>query len=139
MREGNKLVAAEPTSLEAIQGLKVGETLTATIRRPRNGSHHRKLFALLSVVMEAQTTFATTQELLNALKMATGLFEIGRTVDGIPFAQAQSISFVSMAQDRFEQFYDKAVDVILTKILPGVGRTDLEQRVNDILLGRGAP
>ena len=138
MREGNHLVAAEPMSLETIQSLRHGEAMTAILRRNRNPYHHRKLFALLGAVMEANNTFATTQELLGAIKLATGLFEIGKTVDGIPYAQAQSIAFVSMDQARFEQWYDKAVDVILTKILPAMDRKDLEQRVHDILDGRNA-
>jgi hypothetical protein len=40
-----------------------------------------------------------------------------------------------MSQDRFEQWYDRALDVILTKILPGVDRQDLTDQVNQILAG----
>lgn len=135
LREGNHLVAAETMSLEAIQTIKKGETVTAVIRRNRNPKHHKKLFALLKIVFEAQNIFATTHELLTAIKMATGLFEIGKTVDGIPFAVPQSINFASMDQNRFEEWYNKAVDVIITKIVPGINRCDLEDSVMEILNG----
>ena len=135
VREGSKLAAADPISAEIIANIKLRETVTASIRRPRNPKHHRKLWALLSVVFENQTAFATIEDLLGAIKLATGLFDNGKTVDGIPYVVPQSISFAAMDQNRFEQWYDKALDVILTKIVPGIAKSDLEARINDILNG----
>jgi hypothetical protein len=135
IREGSKLAAADPISAEIIANIKLRETVTASIRRPRNPKHHRKLWALLSVVFENQTAFATIEDLLGAIKLATGLFDTGKTVDGIPYVVPQSISFAAMDQNRFEQWYDKALDVILTKIVPGIAKSDLEARINDILNG----
>ena len=122
-------------SAESIDNIKEGETVTCSIRRSRNPAHHRKLFALLNVVFQNQRVYATVQDLLAALKIATGLFETGLTVDRIPYVQPKSISFASMCQSEFEQTYDKMVDVILTKILPSVKRADLERQVLEILAG----
>ncbi len=85
-----------------------------------------------------QDQFATTQDLLNALKIATGLFETGVTIDRIPYMVPKSISFASMTQSRFEEFYDRCVDIILTRFLPSVNKDELNDRVNDILEGRNA-
>lgn len=133
IREGYKLGAADPISAEAIAGIKAHETVTASIRRPRNGKHHRKLFALLKVVFDNQSTFATTEQLLDALKMATGYFDICKTVDGMPYARTKSISFASMCQSEFEEFYNKVVDVIVTKVLPNTDKDDLEAQVMEII------
>jgi hypothetical protein len=76
--------------------------------------------------------------LLGAIKLATGLFDIGKTVDGVPYVVPQSISFASMDQNRFEQWYEKALDVIMTKIVPGIAKSDLEARINDMLSGYSA-
>jgi len=133
VREGNRLAAADPISAEAIANIKSKETVTASIRRPRNPKHHRKLWALLQVVFESQKTFPTTEELLNALKVATGLFDTGLTIEGMPYARPKSISFAAMDQASFEQWYDRAVEVILTKILPNTAQADLEARVHEIL------
>ena len=135
VREKSKLAAADPISAEIIANIKLRETVTASIRRPRNPKHHRKLWALLSVVFENQTAFATVEDLLNAIKLATGLFDTGKTVDGVPYVVPQSISFASMDQNRFEQWYEKALDVIMTKIVPLIDRRDLESRINEILDG----
>jgi hypothetical protein len=91
------------------------------------------LFALLKVVFDAQSTFATIEQLLEALKLATGLFETGKTIDGLPYARPTSISFASMDQNSFSAWYEKAIDVILTKVLPNTNRKDLETQVLEIL------
>ena len=135
VKEKGRLVAADPISADAIASIPDRERVTATIRRPRNPAHHRKLWALLTVVFDAQTTFATTSDLLSAIKIATGLFDTGKTVDGMPWVQPGSIAFASMDQKSFEQWYDKAIEVVLTKILPSVDREDLTARVNEILTG----
>lgn len=134
VREGLHLSAADPISLETLQGIGQHETVVATIRRARNIRHHRKLFALLQAIYPHQTQFATIEDLLNTLKVATGLFDTGKTIDGIPFMMPRSISFASMTQASFEQFYERVVDIITTKIVPGIGRDDLAREV-DIILG----
>lgn len=134
VREGNHLRAADPLSLDVLQGIGQHETVVATIRRARNPRHHKKLFALLQAIYPHQTQFATIEDLLNTLKVATGLFDTGKTIDGIPFMMPRSISFASMTQASFEQFYERVVDIITTKIVPGIGRDDLAREV-DIILG----
>jgi Protein of unknown function (DUF1367) len=135
VKEKGRLVPADSLSADAIATIREKEYVTAVIRRPRNPGHHRKLWALLTVVFEAQSAFATTYDLLNAIKIATGLFDTGKTVDGIPWVSPGSIAFASMDQTRFEEWYRKAVDVILTKIIPNTQKADLEQQVHAILAG----
>ena len=125
-----------PGSWDALQAIRPNEVLTASLRRARHPGHHRKLFALLNLVFENQDKFTNIQELLNAIKLATGYFELGKTIDGIPFCIPKSIAFASMCEAEFTTFFDKAVDVILTKILPGVNRDELNDQVQDILNGR---
>lgn len=133
IRDGNRLAPADPISEESIRQLKNGETVTANLRRPRNPRHHKLLFALLKIVYENQEAYPTTQELLSAIKMATGLFDTGKTVDGIPYAIPKSISFASMDQTSFAEWYDKALDVIITKIIPGLDKEGLREEVLSII------
>jgi hypothetical protein len=135
VREGTKLAAADPISAEAIAGIKLRETVTASIRRSRNPKRHRKLWALLTVVYDSQSVFATKEDLLNAIKLATGLFETGLTVDRVPYVVPQSISFAAMDQNRFEQRYEKVLEVILTKIVPNASAEGLSNRVQEIIDG----
>lgn len=136
VREGNKLGAAEPWGAEAIEAMHHGEMVTATLRRTRNPGHHRKFFALLNVVYKAQTRYATLEHLLNAVKIATGHYDVcSIEMRGFPVQVCipKSISFAKMGQTAFEQFYNKAVDFILTEVIPGLDRDDLERQVLEIL------
>jgi hypothetical protein len=135
VKRKGRLLPAEPMSAETIDHMKEGEIVTCTMRRNRNPKHNAKFFALLKVVFEAQSVYPTMKRLRTALKMAIGLFETGTTIDGLPYVEPLSMNFGSMCQAEFEQIYDRMVDVILTKILPGVNRPDIDRQVNDILTG----
>lgn len=135
VRQGQRLAAADPISLEALESIRENETVTAAIRRNRNPGHHRKLWALIGAVFPHQDQYATQHDLLNALKIATGYFETGKTIEGIPFMVPKSISFASMSQTPFEQWYERVVDVILTRILPNVNRDELTDLIDDIING----
>jgi hypothetical protein len=132
-RDGNRLVAADPYSLDALQGLPKGQTLNVTIKRPRNVKHHRKFFALLGIVYDAQSRYPTTDHLLNAIKIAIGHYDLVPLTKKHTVIQTRSISFASMDQAAFEQFYDRVILVIVKDILPGVQAKELEAQVLDII------
>ena len=135
VREGNRLAPADSLSADTMLDIANGEYVTAVIRRPRNLKHLRKFWALINVVFKAQSYFATKKAFVNEIKMATGHFESGVTRDGIPYVEIASISFAALDQKSFTEFYDKAVEVILTRILPNVNRFDLEAQVMEIIEG----
>jgi hypothetical protein len=135
VREGQKLGAADPLSLEGIESLRLKETVTATLRRARNPRHHAKLFALLNVVHPHQKGYSTIGDLLVALKVSTGLFNTVQSVDRIPIIIPKSISFASMSQSDFEQWYERTIDVITTCILPAVNKDELNDQVASIMAG----
>ena len=132
--ERGKLAPVDMTGVEALDQVPAGATLRVKWTRPRNLGHHRKFFALLDVVFEAQSRFATKDDLLDALKIALGHYTIWR-VGSREILRPKSISFAAMDQDAFEQFYDSAVALIIEKVLPGVDRADLEARVREITEG----
>jgi hypothetical protein len=134
-----KLSPVDPHSAEIWADLPRGKVLGATIRQKRNVDHHRKFFALLNVVWPHQELYSTTDQLLDGIKLATGhTRDVMHPETGERFLAPASIAFDKMDQGAFEQFYDRAVDLICRRIIPGVGRADLEREVNEILAGRSA-
>lgn len=131
--EKNKLVAADPVGFESLEAMREGEYVTAKLTRTRNPGHHRKFFALLNIVYEAQERFATMEQLLNFVKIATGHCDVMEIIKGKPIYVPRSISFAKMDQAAFEQFYNSVVKLIVTKILPGVDSDDLERQVLEII------
>lgn len=98
---------------------KLGQTVELKGRRPRNPAHHRKLFALLNILVDNTDHFANTEDALLAVKAATGL---GRwmKVEGATreLFYPDSIAFDAMPQAEFAEFYEKAVAAVIRWWLP---------------------
>jgi hypothetical protein len=94
-------------------GCKVGQTVVLKGRRPRNPQHHRKLFALLSIVADNNEQFSSADDVLLAVKAATGhgrwLKLEGATREVF---MPDSIAFDAMDQASFEAFYEAAVAAV---------------------------
>lgn len=120
-------------SAETFEGLQRGDYL-AKLSRPRNIAYHRQYFALLNELVKHQDEFANVEELRAAIAVAIGECKVievrGRTV-AIP----KSIAFSSMDQLAFKDFREKAVDFILTSILPHLDSDEVREKCFDILRG----
>jgi hypothetical protein len=138
IKKNGALVPGDGDAALAFVKMKDGKGYLINVTRPRNVLHHRKLFALLSVVQDNTDKWPTVETLLDDLKISTGLFETRvNAVTGIPYVVAKSISFASMAQDEFEEFFQRAIDIISKQVLE-MDRDDLLGAIDDILAGRRA-
>lgn len=127
------LGALRPADADAeaiLRSISMGECVEVTVKRKRNPKHHRKLMALLNIVVEnTDGRWPNIDALKEDLKMATGLFEKRVSISGKTYFIPKSISFASMDQAEFTKWYDQALDVIVTRIIPGLDRADLENEV----------
>lgn len=108
---------------------KPGQKVELKGRRPRNLGHHRKLFALLGLVVSNTELFASTDDALTGLKavMGRGRWErIKGTSKDIFYPE--SIAFDAMSQEEFEPFYVEAVAAVQRWWLP-VGDDELREAV----------
>lgn len=125
---------ADEDAESLLQSIAMGECVEVTVHRRRNPKHHRKLFALLKIVVEnTDGRWPNTDALKEDLKMATGLFEKRASISGKVYFVPKSISFASMDQAEFSRWYDQAVDVIVTRIIPGLDRDELEREVMQMI------
>lgn len=98
---------------------KLGQTVILKGRRPRNPAHHRKLFALLGLLVDNTDHFANVDDALIALKAALGhgrWVKIEGTTRELFYPD--SIAFDAMAQDEFADFYEAAVAAVRRWWLP---------------------
>jgi hypothetical protein len=137
-RRGEHLRAVDAAGADTLAKLPTDAIVRVDIRRPRNVRHHRKYWALLQAVFPHQDVYPTMDSFAAAMKAAVGLAEPIRLPDGRIVLYTGSISFASMDQATFDQFYERVVQVILTRILPGVSNAELERQVVDILQGEVA-
>lgn len=108
---------------------KLGQVVEFKARRPRNPAHHRKLFALLGIVVENTDLFANTDDALTALKAVTGLGRWER-IKGTSkdIFYPDSIAFDAMSQDEFNPFYETALAAVRRWWLP-VGDAELRAAI----------
>ena len=123
----------EPVSEAARQfhgKTKLGQTVDLRGRRPRNPGHHRKLFALLNLLVDNTEEFMSTKDALLGLKAALGHGEWRRLHKRsereifIP----NSIAYENMGQEDFQEFYDAAVAAVIRWWIP-VPANDLREAV----------
>lgn len=126
-RELFGLTATDDASEAALQSVKHGECVELKMKRPRNLQHHRKFFSMLQLIFNNQERYATLDHLLTAFKFAIKHTEIIRTKRG-DIEVPKSISFASMSQDEFNEFYQRAVDFVLAEVVP-MTVADLEREL----------
>lgn len=133
----DRLVPADRISAELLAELAADKQLKCEITQPRNLKHHNKFFALIHAVFPHQSAYLTRDDLRDELTIAAGHCHMVKDLrTGQMKAVADSIAHDKMDQTAFEPFYDACVNIILTRILPGVSKRDLEDQVMDILAGR---
>ena len=117
-----------------LESMGVGEYLRIEASKPRNGPHHRKLFALLTLVSENSETYDTTEKALVAVKLVTGYCDpFVNPLTGELGQVPQSIAYESMDQDVFDAFYNAAIDGILAHILPHLPRDKFDRLLDMII------
>ena len=111
-----------------------GEIITAEIKKTRNVKHHRKFMALCQVVAEYHTVFDNTEKSMVAIKVAAGHCNWQpNPLTGELMAVPKSISFAAMDQLAFDQFYQNAVQGVLSHILPQLDERSIEAAVNEVI------
>jgi hypothetical protein len=113
--------------------ISMGTTVELKGSRPRNLQHHKKFFKMLDIVFENQTHYKSVEELLGICKLAIGHCDVVQTPRG-PQRLPKSISFASMNQSQFEDFYDRSVQWVTTDVIAGLARKDLDAEVEQALL-----
>jgi hypothetical protein len=119
-----------------LETMKPGKWLRIEATSPRNGAHHRKMFALLQLVAENSETYNTVEKALVAVKLVVGHFEPAvHPQTGELIQVPKSISYESMDQDAFEAFYSAALDGVLQHILPTMDRETADHLMEVICEG----
>lgn len=117
LRRGNTLVPADLAAEEFLSEIADGREVMVTVRKARSPQHHRWFFALLRKAAENSDDFGSEDELLDALKLATGHCERRMKLDGSMYLAPKSINFASMDQTAFKRFYNRCAFLLATKIL----------------------
>lgn len=108
--------------------LKVGDVVNLEIRRPRNPLQHRLYWQLCRTVAMNHSTLTNEDMVHQAIKILTGHVDIVRIGDDL-VQIPRSIAFDKMDQVEFDEFFERAKNVVAEQILPGVGLRELQDEI----------
>lgn len=126
---GNRLEPVDDAGKDVLAKVKLGSVVMVEYKRPRNVAHHRKFWALISLIYQNQTRYKSPEDLCDAIKVYVGHSKVLRMTDGREVHTPLSIAFHAMDQASFDGFYDKVVDVVCAEIIPGLDREDLRREL----------
>lgn len=118
-RKGNALIPSDIHAADFLEGIKDGKEVLVSIKKPRSVKHHRRVFALLQLVLDNTEQWQGDKDaLLSDLKMATRLVDVRvDLITGREYIVPRSISFASLDQISFDRWWRRAVHVIATQVL----------------------
>ena len=122
------LKPADDEATEALKKIKLDTVVSCEVKRQRNYQHHKLYFALLKLVIDNNSKYNNTDDLLFEIKLRMGYCN-RIIIDGTVCYKPKSISFKSMDQDTFNDFYKKSLDIILAHFLTGNTQEEINQIV----------
>ena len=141
------LIPADIDSEIEYRKIKLGATVKVKITNPRNIQFHRKYFALLNFAFEHWTPPELDSNKWNItpeksfdrfrkdLIIMAGYYDATHRLDGSVRIEAKSISFANMTADNFAELYSNTIDAVLKHILTNYSRDDLDDTVEQLMLG----
>ena len=127
-RSGDKLVPVTEWDREALLEIPEGRDLTVKVSRTRSAKQHRLFWALMQIVVDNHIYYLRGEQLVEWLKVRLGYVDEIMFHDGSMLTKVSSISFASMGQDDFQKFFNLALYVIITEVVP-ISR---EQLINEL-------
>lgn len=117
---------------DILRKLKPDDMVTVEVRKPRCLGHHRLYWTLMQMVADNMDGHYSAEVVSDVVKVRAGHVTPVRTARGEVFIP-KSISFAAMDQHAFNEFFDRALAVVTTDILPGVDSETLRQEVMSMI------
>jgi hypothetical protein len=132
------LAPADRTAEDALSKIKLGTTFLCEIKRARNPRQHALYWALCTLVADNSDVYSDAEQVSFVFKIATGhtMPVVGH--DGRTYWQPRSIAYHAMPQDEFQKFFDRCVDVVVTKLLDKVTDEELRSTLESMIGIRSA-
>jgi hypothetical protein len=126
------LLPFDETARETLARIQNGSYVTAEPKVPRNPKSHRLFFALMNLILHNQSYYKTLDQVIAVFKVACGHADLIVLKNGDHTWIPKSISYASMDDIEFSKFLDRAIDVVVEKILPGVTNIELRQQLEEM-------
>jgi hypothetical protein len=126
-----KIVPLYDSGYDSFKKVKRNTELQIEITQPRNIKFHRKFFSLINMVFDNQELFEDIEILRKELTILSGFYTEYTSFDGEVKREAQSISFASMDEIKFNELYSKFIDTVIKCF--GYTSEDIEENLESYL------
>lgn len=128
-KQGYCLVPEQKYDSDELDAVPNNALVRVRVTQPRNPQHHRLYWAVLSKVYENTDCFPSIEGLHYWLKIKAGYVDHITVREGETTIIPKSISFAAMDQTQFKDYFEAAMSVISTEVLPGTDPTTLFEEV----------
>lgn len=116
------------SDFEIYSKITLGEEFEIEYKKQRNIKFHKKAFALFKLCFENQEAYSNLNDLRRDLTITAGYYnETANVLTGEVFKHAKSISFASMDNIEFSQYYESIKNVISQWL--GINNEDIENEI----------
>ena len=133
------LVPADEECAERMQRVKDGALVMVSARTSRNPVQHRLLWHLARLVADNSDDFLNAEHVVEQIKIGTGLTDnVLLRIPGVGDViqmRGRSIAFESMPQMEFEEWFERALDYVVTDLLPLVSREEVVREIERKAIG----
>ncbi|QQV90515.1 NinB/ Orf homologous recombination mediator [Polaribacter phage Freya_1] len=109
----NTFSIAYNSDYEKSKKLKAGVHFECEIKKKRNYEFHKKYFALINMLFDNQERYNNVDDLREDLTIEAGFYTKRENIKGESIKKADSVSFASMDEFKFNELYNKTLDVIV--------------------------
>jgi len=141
------LLPLDDDESEKTKRWKTGSVVRGEFKEMRNGRFFKKWWVLMQVAYDLWSDGVELQEhcgqpvmpeknrFRKDVTVLAGYFVPVYSVDGSVTLEAESISWASMNEDRFERLYSACINVILSKVLShkNISREQIDTAVEHVL------
>lgn len=138
VKDGSFLRPAGAVDMELFEKIPGGKPVEVQVHARRNIKFHRLVWGLVHLCFKHQSHYTNPEDLMDDFKIATGHFRLITRMDGKQDREPESISFAKMDEVKFRSFFDKLLDIVIARIIPGVNREAFEEQVY-LLIGEPPP
>ncbi|TYO65422.1 hypothetical protein FXV83_15920 [Bradyrhizobium hipponense] len=126
--DGITLRAHAPYDEKMLERFPIDVPLRIQLAQPRSGPRHRLYRVILRIVVENTDKFSTEDALHKTLLVGCGVVEPVISPDAEIIMCPSSTAFDAMPEDEFKAYFDRAMEIITTIIIPGL---DLEELMKE--------
>lgn len=124
----NTLSCAYDSDYDNLKKIKSNSFIEVEIKSKRNILFHRKFFALLNLVFQNQEQYTNIDHLRKDLTVSSGYYDLRYNIQGEEIKEPKSISFASMDELEFSEYYNRVIDVVVKWL--GIDKQDLIDNIN---------